>query len=73
MDDSHILRESDIMADNLGQEVYFLLNLDGSLPFQGPHAIITFLDAQASLVPTLVRCPSVGHSFQFRNQSEALI
>ena len=35
LDDRHILRESDIAADNQGKDVYFLLKLDGSLPFTG--------------------------------------
>ena len=36
LDDRHILVESDIVeVDNQGKEVYFLLNLDGSLPFPG--------------------------------------
>ena len=36
LDDRYILRESDIAAaDNQGKEVYFLLNLGGSLPFSG--------------------------------------
>ena len=38
MDGRHILREADIMADNQGKEVYFLLNIDGSLPFPGTYS-----------------------------------
>ena len=39
LDDRHVLRESDIAADNQGKEVYFLLNLDGSLPFPGTFLV----------------------------------
>ena len=41
LDDRHILRESDIAgAEDQGKEVYFLLNLDGLLPFPGTLMIL---------------------------------
>ena len=41
LDDRHILRESDIAgAEDQGKEVYFLLNLDGLLPFPGSLMIL---------------------------------
>ena len=40
LDDCHILREADIVAENQGKEAYFLLNIDGSLPFPGTLVLL---------------------------------
>ena len=40
MDESYYLRESDIVEENQGEDFYFWLNPDGSLPFPGTRGII---------------------------------
>ena len=40
MDESYSLRESYIVEENQGEDFYFWLNPDGSLPFPGTRGII---------------------------------
>ena len=69
LDESYYLRESDIVEENQGEDFYFWLNPDGSLPFPGTRGIIiSFVSSvrSSNVYPGLLHThiPSSSHFFQ---------
>ena len=71
LDDCHILREADRVAENQGKEAYFLLNIDGSLPFPGTVVLLQRLSCNENYKLPLIQNKSQSFSnmvFGFLNR-----